>query len=79
VRDGIDGFLVDSVGEAVSFIPRLAELDRSRIRTDTLRRFSAERMVDDYERLFLDFADGRIDEDGVRQPQLRRQTPLGVP
>lgn len=79
VRDGIDGFLVDSVDEAVSVIPRLAELDRSRIRTDALNRFSAERMIDDYERLFLEFADGRIGRGGARQPQAKAQTPLGVP
>ena len=79
VRHGIDGFLVESVDEAVSVVPQLPRLDRDRIRTDALRRFNAERMIDDYERLFLDLASGRIDEEGLTERQPRGQTPLGVP
>jgi glycosyltransferase involved in cell wall biosynthesis len=80
VRHGIDGFIVDSVEEAVSLVPQIAALDRDRIRSDALKRFSAERMIDDYERVFIDLVGGRVGrEDAVSQPRSREREPLGVP
>jgi glycosyltransferase involved in cell wall biosynthesis len=46
------GFLVDDMGEARLAVERAAGLDRRRIRETTLARFSADRMVDDYERVY---------------------------
>ena len=46
------GFVVDDLGEARLAVERAAGLDRRRIRETTLARFSAERMVDDYERVY---------------------------
>ncbi len=46
------GFLVDDLAEARLAVERAGTLDRRLIRDRTLRRFSAERMVDEYEQLF---------------------------
>ena len=78
IRDGVDGFLVDSVDEAVSAVPQLAGLDRQQIRSSALRRFSADRMVDEYEQLFLRLAGTHEDHGKVHLRQPRGQTRLGV-
>lgn len=49
VRDGVDGFLVDDVDEALAALDGVARLDRARIRDDARRRFSVSQMVDGYE------------------------------
>ncbi len=51
LRDGVTGFLVDTVDEGVSAVAALGGIDRVRCRAEVLERFSADRMVDDYERL----------------------------
>jgi glycosyltransferase involved in cell wall biosynthesis len=48
VEDGISGFAVDSVDEAVAAVRRLPELDRARIRATFERRFSAATMSNNY-------------------------------
>ena len=48
VDDGVTGFIVRSIDQAVSAVSRLAELDRRRIRAVFEERFSAARMVGDY-------------------------------
>jgi glycosyltransferase involved in cell wall biosynthesis len=52
VDDGVTGFLVRSVDEAVAALERVDTLDRARIRATFERRFSAERMSKDYVRLY---------------------------
>jgi glycosyltransferase involved in cell wall biosynthesis len=52
IDDGVTGFIVDTEGEAVAAIGRLAELDRRKIRATFERRFSARRMAEDYVRIF---------------------------
>ena len=59
VRDGVDGFVVDDVDEALAAISKLSRLDRTEIRRSALLRFSADRMVDEYESVFLDLVDSR--------------------
>jgi glycosyltransferase involved in cell wall biosynthesis len=49
VRDGIDGFIVDDVDEALLALRRLDELDRAPIRASARDRFSVERMVERHE------------------------------
>jgi glycosyltransferase involved in cell wall biosynthesis len=55
LEDGVTGFLVQSVGEAVAAVGRISTLDRSACRRVFEERFTAERMaanyVDIYERL----------------------------
>lgn len=52
IRHGLTGYLVDDVSEAALAVSRAASLDRRLIRRRTLERFSAERMADDYERVY---------------------------
>jgi glycosyltransferase involved in cell wall biosynthesis len=52
IRDGQTGFLVEDLAEAAAAVPQLAGLDRRQCRDDVERRFTKDRMVDQYERLF---------------------------
>jgi glycosyltransferase involved in cell wall biosynthesis len=52
VRPGVTGFLVDDTNSAVEAVHAVGHLDRAQCRADALARFSSDRMVDDYERLF---------------------------
>jgi glycosyltransferase involved in cell wall biosynthesis len=58
VEHGVDGFLVDDLSEARLAISLVAELDRARIRERAIERFSVERMVAAYERVYLDLLAG---------------------
>ena len=51
IDEGVTGFVVDSLEEAVSAIGRLHELDRRKIRATFERRFTARRMAEDYAEL----------------------------
>src|SRR6478735_4119608 len=48
VDEGVTGFLVEGLEEAVAAAPRVAELHRATIRSVAVARYSAARMVDDY-------------------------------
>lgn len=48
VQDGLTGFLVDTVEDAVAAVPLALALDRAQVAEVTRRRFSADRMVEDY-------------------------------
>ena len=52
IEDGVNGFLVDSLEGAVASIGRVAELDRARVRETVARRFTVERMADEYLALY---------------------------
>ncbi|HOJ13646.1 MAG TPA: glycosyltransferase family 4 protein [Deltaproteobacteria bacterium] len=52
VRHGVTGFLVRDVDAMVDAVPRVRDLDRAQARRWVEERFSAERMVDDYARLY---------------------------
>jgi hypothetical protein len=52
IEHGRSGFLIDDLQEAALAVELAAGLDRRHVRQRALTRFSAERMVDDYERLF---------------------------
>lgn len=52
VEDGVTGFLVDDFDGAVAALQRVPTLDRRMVRARVAARFSAERMVDDYIRLY---------------------------
>jgi glycosyltransferase involved in cell wall biosynthesis len=55
---GSTGYLVADVGEAVEAVERTVALDRIACREAALRRFSAERMVDDYLHVYEDVLAG---------------------
>jgi len=48
IEDGVTGFLVNSIEEAVRRVDEVGALDRARIRRTFERRFSAARMASDY-------------------------------
>jgi glycosyltransferase involved in cell wall biosynthesis len=48
VDEGLTGFVVNSHREAVAAVKKLSQLDRKICRSVFEKRFSAERMVDDY-------------------------------
>lgn len=52
IRDGVTGFLVAGADQAVAAVGRLPSIDRHECRGEAESRFSAARMVADYERLF---------------------------
>ena len=52
VRDGENGYLVDSVEDAVEAVDLSRHLDRTAVRASVVDRFSASRMVDEYLALY---------------------------
>jgi glycosyltransferase involved in cell wall biosynthesis len=52
INDGVSGFVVDTLEEAMAAVSWLATLDRANIRTEFERRFTAERMARDYVSLY---------------------------
>lgn len=48
IDDGVTGFIVDTVDEALEAVKKVDSLDRERIRDVFEKRFSAERMAHDY-------------------------------
>lgn len=52
IEDGINGFLVDDLEEAVAAVDRIDMLDRSAVRASVVERFSAARMADEYLALY---------------------------
>jgi glycosyltransferase involved in cell wall biosynthesis len=54
IDDGVTGFVVDTIDDAVAAVGACGSLDRRRIRATFEERFSATRMTDDYLRLYQD-------------------------
>lgn len=52
IADGVTGFLVRNAAEMAEKIPRVTHLDRRRCRQWVEARFSVDRMVDDYTRVY---------------------------
>ncbi len=48
IQEGVTGFLVDGVDEAVAAVARTVKLDRAVIRSEAVRRFDVARMVGAY-------------------------------
>ena len=60
VDEGITGFVVDSMEAAAAQLPRLAKLDRSRVRRRFETRFAAQRMAQDYLAVYRALARGGV-------------------
>jgi glycosyltransferase involved in cell wall biosynthesis len=58
IREGVDGFFGDDVAALAFFVDRVASLDRVAIRERVIDRFSATRMADRYEELYVRMIDG---------------------
>jgi glycosyltransferase involved in cell wall biosynthesis len=52
VDEGITGFVVDDVARAIDAVGRIGALDRRAVRARVAERFSRDRMVDDYLRVY---------------------------
>jgi glycosyltransferase involved in cell wall biosynthesis len=52
IEDGVTGFIVDSIEEAVEAVQRIPSIDRRQCRAIFEERFSARRMCDDYLRVY---------------------------
>lgn len=59
IDNGISGYVVDDVAQAVKAVEMLDVLDRAEVRRHFERRFSAERMAQDYMEIYLDLAERR--------------------
>jgi glycosyltransferase involved in cell wall biosynthesis len=57
IDDGVSGYIADSVDEIVRAIHRVDELSRARCREIFEKRFTAETMVDNYERVYRTLID----------------------
>jgi glycosyltransferase involved in cell wall biosynthesis len=61
VPEGIDegrtGFVCDTIDQMAAAVRRLPEIDRAACRAEAERRFSAEVIADEYERLYVDAAE----------------------
>ena len=62
--DGVTGFVVDNVDEAVAACGRLHEIDRAGVREHFEKRFTSRRMAEDYVTLYERLI-------AAQQPQLR--------
>jgi glycosyltransferase involved in cell wall biosynthesis len=60
VDDGLTGFVVDDVAAMASAIDRVAEIDRRICRREAERRFTVERMADDYVSHYTMVRDGAL-------------------
>jgi glycosyltransferase involved in cell wall biosynthesis len=52
VEDGVSGFIVDSIEQAVVAVQRIRGLDRAKVRAAFERRFTVERMARDYLKIY---------------------------
>jgi glycosyltransferase involved in cell wall biosynthesis len=52
IEEGITGFVVDDVDQAVAALPKLQRFDRNRCRRVFEQRFSATRMTEDYLQIY---------------------------
>ncbi len=52
IEDGLTGFVVEDVEQAVRALSNLETFDRKRCRREFERRFSVERMTDDYLQIY---------------------------
>jgi glycosyltransferase involved in cell wall biosynthesis len=55
IDDGITGFIVDDVTEAVAAVKQIHKLDRVEVRAIFQERFTAERMAEDYLAIYRNF------------------------
>jgi glycosyltransferase involved in cell wall biosynthesis len=54
IEHGVTGFLVDTFEDAVAAIAKIDQIDRRRCRQSAIRRFSVDRMANDYMSLYED-------------------------
>ena len=68
IDDGVTGYIVNDIDEAVTAVRRIGELDRAVIRATFDKRFTARRMAQDYVAIYRALAARR--REGVARPHL---------
>jgi glycosyltransferase involved in cell wall biosynthesis len=58
IEDGVTGFLVDDLDEAIAAIGRVGEIDRAACRRAVAERFTVDRMADRYLELYRQLLGG---------------------
>jgi len=61
VREGVNGYIVDSAGAAVAALDRIGAIDRARCRAWFEERFTADRMASDYVRRYRELCAPRLE------------------
>ncbi|HEX4340294.1 MAG TPA: glycosyltransferase family 4 protein [Polyangiaceae bacterium] len=67
LEDGVTGFIVESVEDAIAAAKRVGELDRARVRAEFERRFTAERMATEYVELYTKLAARKTLPSGITE------------
>lgn len=78
IEDGVTGYVVDSIEDAVEAVERVAWLDRSKCRQVFNERFDATRMARNYLDVYRRLVHGgklRAQRSPLLQPSLPRPTP----
>jgi glycosyltransferase involved in cell wall biosynthesis len=71
IEDGITGYVVDSVEEAICRVGSLLGLDRARVRRRFEQRFTSERMAEDYVKIYREVVAQRaIRQEGRQEERL---------
>jgi glycosyltransferase involved in cell wall biosynthesis len=60
VQPGVNGFLVHNLAEAAGAVGLCAQLERRTVRASVERRFSAQRMIDDYLKVYERITNGQV-------------------
>ena len=68
VEHGRSGFLIDDLQEAVLAVEQASTIDRRQVRQRALGRFSVERMLDDYERVYTTLLGTGVDTSDETEP-----------
>lgn len=56
IQDGVNGFIVDNINEMAKAVRKTEIISSEKCRESVEKRFSVERMVDEYENLFKKIA-----------------------
>jgi glycosyltransferase involved in cell wall biosynthesis len=67
LKNGLTGFIVETVDEAAAAVSQLGSIDRTKVRVTFERRFSVEVMAKNYERSYADIC--ALREDVVPMPR----------
>jgi len=54
LRDGVTGYIADSVDQLAAAVRKIQDLSREACRAEFERRFTVEHMADGYEQVYLD-------------------------
>ncbi len=77
MKDGVTGFVVHSMDEAIAAVRRAGSLDRAACRAVFQERFTSARMVQDYVAIYEQIAAAR-DEANLSTSQEAPLTPSGA-